>query len=113
MQILKTCLLGCQIARSIKQEPNLWRMTETAGWNTTALQCDSKHLRILVTPYERCPCLRILDQLRITLFQGLEFPEAAQDVYISILGRIKIRRAVREYMVDRVGEQMNEESLEC
>lgn len=86
------------------------------GWNTTVIVNDRKHLRVMIAPWERCPCLRFMDQVRIQLTApsstSLEGTSANQDVFISLLGRWRIRRAVREYMFNRVVEQLYDEETQ-
>jgi hypothetical protein len=88
--------VGCKVARDIADSPGHWSYGTTSGVGQAVIETGC--LRVTVTPCERCPCLRLFDQVRLYDLHG----QSQQDVFIGPVSRLCLRRAVRRFTAQNV-----------
>jgi hypothetical protein len=88
--------VGCKVARDVADSPAHWSYGTTTGVGQTVIETGG--LRVTITPCERCPCLRLFDQVRLYNLAG----QSQHDVYVGVVSRLCLRRAVRRFAAQNV-----------
>ena len=85
------CRVGCRIARSLRDEASCWKVKPCPIMSGQSwVECDS--LAVTITPCEKCPCLRVMDHVRVY--------KDGSDVCLPWLARIRVRNAVRVFLLE-------------
>ena len=91
--------LGCKFARTIRDNPRGWEHAATMGIGQTSITNGT--VTIVVAPCERCPCLQLLDHVRL---YEIGKNGQLQHTPIGPVSRLCLRRAVRKWQQQRLAD---------
>jgi hypothetical protein len=98
---LEACRVGCYIKQWMQERPEDWRVRPVVRFTGQSV-VEAGTWRVVLTPCERCPCLRAMDHVRVYV--------DGSDLYLPLVVRLRVRTATRLLLLDKAWQSRLEES---